>query len=239
MGRLRWALPPVTEAAVARIALELRGPQPLSRNHLDVLVLPRAHRAARYPGLVAVPERGLAQSLRKLGYRTESAPTASTAVAVTTQTTPELLAWVRAGGDLLYLDQGASPFFWTQSRGGAYGGNWLTSFSWLRPSAHSRLPAANPLGLPFRHVMPQRAILGLPLEDPAIQPDVLAGQVSGWINHPAAHTVRFRYGQGRVVMTTFNLAPALPADPVAVAMLHDLLEHLLSDSCRPALAANY
>ncbi len=239
IGRLRWALPPVTVTTAARIELELRGPQALARNHLDVLVLPAAHRAARYPGLVAVPEISLERSLRKLGYRTASAPTAETSVAVTTQTTPELLAWVRAGGKLLYLDQGTSPFFWTQGRGGAYSGNWLTSFSWIRPGAHPRLPAANPLGLSFRHAMPTHTILGLPLEDPAIQPDVLAGQVSGWINHPAAHTVRFRCGQGRVVMTTFNLAPALPGDPVAVAMLHDLLEHLASDECQPKLAANF
>jgi hypothetical protein len=161
-------------------------------------------------------------------------------MAVATQVTPELLAWVRAGGDLLYLDQGSSPFFYSQGRGGAYSGNWLTSFSWIRPDAHPRLAGAdNPLGLPFRHVMPRHTIVGLPLEDASIQPDVLAGQVSGWINHPAAHTVRFRYGQGRVVMTTFNLAPTVPGDPVAVAMLHDLLEHLVSESCQPALAANF
>jgi hypothetical protein len=238
VGRLRWRLPAAAQSAFTRIDLELRGRQVLARSHLDLLVLPAAHRAARYAGAVAVPERGLERSLRKLGYRTVALGAEAT-VAAATHPTPELLAWVRAGGDLLYLDQGASPFFYTQGRGGAYSGNWLTSFSWLLPSAHPRLPAANPLGLPFRQVMPLRTIVGLPLEDPAIQSDVLAGQVSGWVNHPAAHTVRFRYGQGRVVMTTFDLSHALPDDPAAVTMVHDLLEHLVSDGCQPRLAANY
>jgi hypothetical protein len=236
-GRARWPL--AGQSGLARIELEVRGRGGvLARNDLEVLVLPAAHRAARHAGLVAVPERGLERALRKLGYRTSSALSAETTVAVAARTTPELLDWVRASGDLLFLDQGNSPFFWTQGRGGVYGGNWLTSFSWLLPSAHPRLPARNPLGLPFRHVMPARTILGLPLEDPAIQPDVLAGMVLGWAGHPSAHTVRFRYGRGRVIMTTFELARALPGDPAAVAMLHELVEHVTSEACQPRLEAS-
>jgi hypothetical protein len=63
--------------------------------------------------------------------------------------------------------------------------------------------------------------------------------VSGWVRHPAVHTVQFRYGRGRVIMTTFDLEDALPRDPVAVAMLHDLLEYLASDACQPTLKSNY
>ena len=71
--------------------------------------------------------------------------------------------------------------------------------------------------------------------------DLLAGMVCGWVRHPAVHTVQFRYGQGRVIMTTFALeeALALADDAVAVALLHDLIDHLHSDACRPVLAANY
>ena len=79
------------------------------------------------------------------------------------------LAWVRAGGDLLYLCNGPSPFFWVQPRGGAYSGSSLTSFSWIRPAVHRRLQVANPLGLPFMHIMPHGTILGLPVDDPAVQ----------------------------------------------------------------------
>lgn len=123
-------------------------------------------------------------------------------------------------------------------RGGAYSGSWITSFSWLRPDVHRRLGAHNPLSLPFLPVMPHGTILGLPLEDRAVQGDFLAGMISGWVRHPAVHTVQFRYGRGRVVMTTFALDSALD-DPVGVALFHDLIDHLHSDVCQPILTASY
>jgi hypothetical protein len=88
-------------------------------------------------------------------------------------------------------------------------------------------------------MMPTRTILGLPLEDRAIQADILAGMVSGWVGHPAAHTVQFRYGKGRVILTAFGIEHRLPDDPVAVAMFHDLIDHLTSDDCQPVLRANW
>ncbi len=182
---------------------------------------------------------GLEGALRRLGYSTTGRLGPAARVAVTTSPTAELLGWVRNGGDLLYLNQGVSPFFWTQGRGGAYSGGWMSNFSWLRPGVHRRLEVASPLGLPFAAIMPARTIVGVPVEDPAVHPDILAGLIGGWINHPAVHTLQLRYGRGRVLMTTFTLAEALPGDPAAVAMFHDLLEHLVSEACRPTLAANY
>jgi hypothetical protein len=43
-------------------------------------------------------------------------------------------------------------------------------------------------------------------------------------------------------MTTFNLEKALlkkSVSPVAVAMLHDLIDYLTSEQCQPRLTANY
>jgi ABC-type transporter Mla maintaining outer membrane lipid asymmetry ATPase subunit MlaF len=39
-------------------------------------------------------------------------------------------------------------------------------------------------------------------------------------------------------MTTFNIAPNAGRDPVATAMLHDLVDHLASEACEPVLRAN-
>jgi hypothetical protein len=115
----------------------------------------------------------------------------------------------------------------------------MSSFSWLRPGIYQRLQVDNPLTLPFKDVMPQGVILGLPANDPAVQQDFLAGQISGWLRHPALHTVQFRYGSGRVIMTTYPLKETVSYHPVAVAMLHDLVDHLKSDQCQPMLKANY
>lgn len=177
-------------------------------------------------------------TMRKLGYNVQNELTLDTRLAISNYPTPELLQWVRDGGDLLFVSEGPSPFFWVQGRGGVYSGGWLTSFSWVRPEIHRHLKVENPLSLPFMHVMPKGTILGLPVEDPAVQPDLLAGMISGWVGHPAVHTVQFRYGRGRVVMTTFRLEEAR-RDAVAAAMLHDLVEHLHSDRCQPTLKANY
>ena len=57
--------------------------------------------------------------------------------------------------------------------------------------------------------------LGIPAEDPTVQPDLLAGMVSGWVGHPSVHTAQFRYGRGRVVMTTFALEEGLATEPLA------------------------
>ncbi len=184
----------------------------------------------------------LLSALQELGYAANPHLTHDTQLAVTNFPNEELLNWVREGGKLLFTSTGPSPFFWVQGRGGTYGGSWMSSFSWLRPGVYRRLEGvSNPLELPFKRIMPLGTILGLPVTDPKVQADFLAGQIGGWINHPAVHTVQFRYGKGRVIMTTFELIKGLREyhDPVAIAMLHDLLEYLASEQCQPVLTANY
>jgi hypothetical protein len=185
----------------------------------------------------------LSQSIRSLGYRVNADLIADTRLLVTDYPNAAMLQWIRDGGDMLYLSSSAaSPFFWRQGRGGIYSGDWITSFSWLRPGIYPRLEVVNPLSMPFMHIMPTGTIVGLPVEDASVQQDFLAGQIAGWLNHPAIHTVQFRYGRGRVIMTTFSLHDALLSrspDPVGVAMFHDLIEHLASDKCQPVLTANY
>ncbi len=262
IGMQAWSLPVVDKARTVPVKLEVlsESGEELARNVIDLLVLPTSVRQASYRLPVAVmmrqgqsrtpvanrnystdkvPHSAFGSALDKLGYEIEGKLTADTGIAITDYPSESMLRWVREGGKLLFLSGAASPFFWAQGRGGTYGGSWLTSFSWLKPEVHPRLQVDNPLGLPYMRVMPERTILGLPVEDRAVQGDFLAGQVSGWVGHPAVHTVRFRYGKGKVIMTTFNIAAAAGEDPVATAMLHDLVDHLASEACEPLLRANY
>jgi hypothetical protein len=240
----------VARAEVQTLDLQLTGRdgQVLASNTASVLVLPRSAMQPAYTEPVFVAGRldawgehpsWFERAVQGVGYQTS--PTLDQArLAITTDPTPTMLEWVKAGGDLLFLCHGPSPFFWAQGRGGAYGGNWLTCWSWIRPEVHGRLnhPELNPLKLPFAQIMPYSTITGLPVDSPDMQADFLAGQISGWVNHPAVHTVQFRFGAGRVVMTTFNLASAVGLDPVGTAMLHDLVEWLASPRCNPALRSN-
>jgi hypothetical protein len=178
--------------------------------------------------------------MRAQGDRVTTALRQDTRLAVSDYPDAELLRWVRGGGDLLFICDGPSPFFWAQPRTGAYSGSWITSFSWLRDKAHRRLKVRNPLGMPFVDVMPSNTILGLPVADARYHGDYLSEMVSGWVHHPSVHTVQFRYGKGRVIMTTFSIERGLTRnDPVSLAMLHDLIEYLASDDCRPTLEANF
>jgi hypothetical protein len=139
------------------------------------------------------------------------------------------------GGRLLFLTEQRNPFFWVEQRGSQSQG-WITSYSWIRPAVHRRLQTAvNPLGREFGEIMPERTIAGLPFDDAAIHGDVLAGTVVGWAHHPTADTLQFRFGRGRVVMTTFRLGSTVGLDPIGTALFNDLVDHLGSERCRPVL----
>ena len=172
--------------------------------------------------------------LQGLGYQMTTAATSELIIA--DLVTTAVLEHVRLGANLLLISNGTNPFFWQQSRGGTYGGSWITTFSWLKSSVYRRLNGLpNPLSTPFMDIMPSSTLLAVPMENPAYQDDVLAGQVGGWIRHPAAHTVQFRLGEGKVILTTFSLLKTLGTSAIAVAMLHDLVDHLMSDDCQPTL----
>jgi hypothetical protein len=250
LGERQFTLSPVDRATSVTIQLSLESAsgQNLAESNVDLLVLPASARRATYQGQIAallgrIPSTAapaqFTQPLRQFGYLAEAQLTPQTQVILTDHPTIEMLRYVREGGKMLYLSAGPGPFFWHQNRGGTYSGSWITSFSWLRPGVYRRLDVANPLTLPFLNVMPTGTIVGLPFEDKSIQGDFLAGQISGWVHHPAVHTVQFRYGQGCVIMTTFNLRDTVLSgldDPVAVAMLHDLIDHLVI--CQPVLSAH-
>jgi glycosyl hydrolase family 2 len=248
IGRIAVRLPVVDALSYVPVSIELVGPDRRVRaSASNVLVVAPEGGPVVLRGPVAVfgdaAGRGagdavaLADRLATQGYRVAAGATPDTAVAVSDTPTAELLERVRAGGRLLYLAERRSPFFWIQGVATSAEG-WITSWSWIRPSAHRRLGSAvSPLGLEFGEVMPERTIAGLPFGSASIQADVVAGGVVGWVHHPTAHTVHFRYGRGRVVMTTFRLRSTFGCDPIATEMVHDLLDLLADDRVTPTLTA--
>ncbi|MBK8023677.1 MAG: hypothetical protein IPK19_20135 [Chloroflexi bacterium] len=232
-GSVAVMMRPDKAAVVGELAPAMTSTDPMP----EAEIAPSAETVQTTPALTP---RSFAGRVQTLGYQVTPSITADTQVVVTDHPTAEMLNWVRSGGDMLYISNSSgSPFFWRAGRGGSYGGNWMTSFSWLKPEAHRRLQVANPVTLPFIDLMPLGVILGLPAADPAVQADFLAGQFTGWLRHPALHTVQFRFGRGRVIMTTYRLRESLTTHPLAAAMLNDLIDHLTSDACQPVLKANY
>jgi Glycosyl hydrolases family 2, sugar binding domain/Glycosyl hydrolases family 2, TIM barrel domain/Glycosyl hydrolases family 2 len=246
LGSIRVRLPYVDALAYVPVPISVVAPDETvtAATVATVAVVPTVP-PAPMPGRLAVLEGpgsahasgSLVDRLAAEGYRVAAELGPDSDLAVSDRATPELLDWVRSGGALLFLAERRNPFFWVQARGSD--GGWITSFSWIRPTVHARLAGvANPLGIEFSEVVPERTISGLPFEDAAIHGDILAGSVAGWVHHPTADTLQFRYGRGRVVMTTFRLRSTVGLDPIGTAMFQDLIDHLRSERCRPGLGAD-
>lgn len=236
LDRIAVRLPSVATTTPLRIRFTLHDQQQaeLARNEVTLTVFPAEPQQPRTVPLAVHCDEPLRQVLQTAGYQAERALDRGQIVVAHTATA-DLLDYVRSGGDLLLLSQGPSPFYQVAGRSGAYSGDWMTSFNWLRPDVHPTLPTENPLGMAYLGATPKHVILGLPLTDEATRHDVLAGMFSGWIGHPAAYTVQFRYGAGRVIMTTFPLRELYGIHPIATAMLDDLIAYLASDRCQPTL----
>jgi hypothetical protein len=247
LGTINVQLPDVDALAYVPISITLVASDGTVRaaTFVTVAVVPVAARAPfhRTMGVIeslttSYLSGSLLDRLAAEGYPVATGLGPDSDVAVANDATPDLLGWVRAGGRLLFLAERRNPFYWIQPRRGADGG-WITRFSWIRPSVHARLAnAVNPLGLEFEPIVPEHTVAGLPFRDAAIHGDILAGTVVGWVHHPTADTVRFQYGRGRVVLTTFRLGSAVGRDPVGTAMFHDLIDHVRSEDCRAALGAD-
>ncbi len=213
----------------------------ISSNQADLLVLPSKAAQARYSGRLAVLtyDGSEAAIIRHLNYAVETQLHSHTDLVVTNCPDEASLKWVHAGGRMLFISEDENTPFWQRTRGGASDGNWIKSFSWMRPEVHPHLKIDNPLNLPLQRVMPTGSIVGLTAENPFDNEDFLAGQISGWVQRPAIHTVQFCYGQGRVIMTTYALLESLrfgDVDPVGVVMFNDLIDYLGSDRCQPKLS---
>jgi hypothetical protein len=210
-------------------------------NHADLLVLPSNAAQARYSGRLSVMtyEGTEAAVIQQLNYNVETQLRPDTDLVVTNCPSDDSLQWVRQGGSMLFISEDEYSPFWQRGRGGASGGSWIKSFSWMRPEVYPHLKIDNPLNLPLRRVMPSGNIMGFICENPLDNSDVLAGQMTGWVQRPAIHTVQFRYGKGRVIMTTYALLESLrfgDVDPVGVVMFNDLIDYLGSDRCQPKLS---
>ncbi len=117
-------------------------------------------------------------------------------------------------------------------RAGDLSGDWISNFNWLdtsRAPFSAFASLGSILGWPAAAVTPQNL-----LDAPAgASSDTLAGFFLGWVHdsHPVA--VQARHGQGKVIVTTLNLAGTYGKDPLATAMLDRLIAYINSPSCQP------
>jgi hypothetical protein len=237
LGIVALPLPNVESGGTFVLSFNLRRPDGsvIATNTLDITVHPGRIRHARLEQNLWSPSKSLRDRLQADGY--EIADGIDTAdIVVATEHDEAIAGYVRGGGKLLLLPEAEGtlyPFFphWQsvkvqKRKGTVWGGDWASSFAWLRrQNAFASLPGGPLIDASFDRVIPDAVISGCNLHD--FQARVHAGLVVGWIHKPVALTIERGYGKGRLLATTFRLFRDAPqADPTATVLLHSLLETL-------------
>lgn len=84
-------------------------------------------------------------------------------------------------------------------------GDWISSFSWIRPDLAPELPKRAPLDFTYAEVLPDHVLRNYVPGEHA--DEVPAGMFVGWIHAPVALAWTFPQGRGRVTLTTLKVAP--------------------------------
>ena len=185
---------------------------------------------------------GLAYRLSVAGYDVHPGLDPEIPLAIVTTIDDEVDAYMAGGGTVLLVDPDPATrsylarfgLKFASENGGASESMFIRSGSGIG----WRVPGGNPLVWPYHMVFPAQAILGL---KPEQHHDMIGGYFGHYITFqvtddpklhgPGATIAQFRYKQGRLLVTTFNLfrhmAPVSHADPVAVILSQDLIAYAL------------
>jgi hypothetical protein len=244
LGTLAATVPNVDRPADAWLRLSAIGADGTerARNQLRLAVMP-ALAPPDEPLEIGVHDPleiwGIGRRIESLGHYAVDAGASDLVVA--SELTPELVARVEAGAralilvrsrsaipDSLDLRRRVSVHLRQLTHAGWPGqvnpweGDWVSNFSWILPGAFDGLPERAPLDFAFQRVAPDHVLLG---HDPVAHRDeVLSGMFVGWVHDPAALAWEFTQGSGRILLTTFRLAPE--GGPMASALLAAMLRRL-------------
>jgi len=238
VATIRFTIPDTARPELMRMQLELVGNgAPIAETSFDFAVIPTVAKRAPVGLTCAVQAsqalNGIAERLREAGAMiSDSAP-----LEVACVLDAALAQRLARGARVLLLASpksiGETPFspLQVEDRGArSWWGDWMSNVNWQRSDLFPRLPQSNVQGMAYESVVPRSVISSV---GPCDSQDILAGIFTGWMHDPAALTAQFRVGEGVLLATTFELASGYGSDPMATAMLHDLLAYLASERAAP------
>lgn len=232
IGTVDFEVPALDQSLRVRLEMRLLDAmgELVTSNHQELYFFPRVAGQPTRARLCAPPE--LAESLRSLGYQlTDSLGEAD--LAVVDKMTDELRRYAQEGGHVLWLAESADSqqthlgnIGIVERRGHRWQGDWASNMNWIRQDQlFGRIPTGGLVDFAFADLTPDHVIVGLNPREFAS--DVHAGLFVGWIHHTVALVAERRFGNGRLLISTFQLREHLKTQPVAAIMLRDMVAHLM------------
>ncbi|MDQ1591140.1 MAG: hypothetical protein QOG71_1767 [Pyrinomonadaceae bacterium] len=234
LGKVAFDVPQLDESVRARLELRLIDAQgaEVTSNHQELYFFPR--RAAQAPSVRLSASPRLAPQLASLGYELTDDWAQADAI-VADKLTDEVRFFVQNGGRALWLaesNNAQQSYLGTVEivarQGRRWQGDWASNMNWIRQADMFReIPSGGTVDFAFADLTPEHVITGIPPRDFAA--DVHAGLFIGWLHHFAALVAERRYGNGRLLISTFRLREELERNPVAAIMLRDMIAHLTKE----------
>lgn len=234
LGKVAFDVPPLDLSVRARLELRLTDASgaEVTSNHLELYFFPR--RVAQIPPVRLSASPRLAPQLAALGYElTDDWEQADALVA--DKLTDEVRFFVQNGGRVLWLAESSTSqqsYLGTVEiaarQGRRWQGDWASNMNWIRQAdMFKEIPSGGTVDFAFADLTPEHVITGISPRDFAA--DVHAGLFVGWLQHIVALVAERRYGNGRLLISTFRLREQLPGNPVAAIMLRDMIAHLMKE----------
>jgi hypothetical protein len=228
VAMLTFAAPASDTPALTRLDLTLVASDGsvLATNFLNLTILSQQQTLATP---LWSPDSLLVEQLTRLGYHL--AATADQADVIVAERIDEsLMSYVRQGKNVLLLanqSDAIEPAYLgirvVARQHTPWAGDWASSFAWLRREGpFASIPGGPLLDFSFDGLIPDYVLTGFPPQ--TFTADVHAGIFVGWIHKVAALIAERRYGQGKIVISTFQFTPELlDTHPMARTLLVGLV----------------
>jgi len=236
-GSCTFAAPPVSAPRSSRVTVRWKnGAEVLATNYEDINLFP-AGDSLRL-GFSVYLDQSLSQKdrvaawIQARGGRVAGALLGAD-LAITSTLTPALRTWTAQGGRTILLAEtpaalgrAAIGLRTVPATDCGRGGDWSSSFMWFAKSpANANAPMRTPISdWGFEKLDPDVLIDGV--DEASTWNDVEAGIFVGWVQNPAAVTLRAGNGNARLIITCLPLGRTVGSDPMADLLLGNLISEI-------------
>jgi hypothetical protein len=232
IGQIAFSAPAISQVTRQRLDLYLLDSdgRPVCQNYVELDI---------FPLLIAPPEAAhrkifsptAGQFLAQCGFALTDTLSEADLAIVSVLTDPlrqylldgRRVLWLAETDDALQTCIGNTAI---QTRQGSpWQGDWASSLGWLcQDRLFANLPGDGLVDFAYLGLTPEHVITGIAPRDYA--DTVHGGLFVGWLHRPVATVAERLIGRGRLLISTFQLTPALSDNPLAQSMLLELIDHL-------------